>query len=174
MIDDLLKRTQHEKPKTSYFIPEVQPQYIQTPQKETQVDPLELLVIDKKTPTSDISEIVTNDKLKLLGASASMLKSQINKRSKIREKILKHLDYVIFQSDIYLLQLDHWPMFSDPTVDEKRANLSHSIVKLESEKNQEIVKCFNDQVKLYSELMETLGEYQSHIRRTQLLGGEVK
>ena len=163
-----------------YFVPGIKNQYFPNTSNvstnpSTDSDSLDLLVIDDKAQGMDISDVITDDKLKLLGATSRLLKSQIMGRSKIRDDNINRLDYVIIQCESYMLQLDEtWPPFLNPMADSKRADLSHTVTKLESEKNQEVVKCWNDLVRLYSELIKTLGEYQQLVRRTQLLSGDLR
>jgi len=58
-------------------------------------------------------------------------------------------------------------------VEAKRANLSNAINRMESEKSQEVVRCWSDQVRLYSELLTILGETQSAERRSKILNGDI-
>ena len=44
---------------------------------------------------SDIADVITNDKLKFLGATAEHLKSQIDQRAKIRDDHVNDLDSMI-------------------------------------------------------------------------------
>ena len=170
----------HVSEKNLYVIPDIKGHYLANPVSRETIPPshiesLDLLVIDHKAKNSDISDIITDDKLKLLGATSRLLKSQILKRSKIRDDNLYHLDYKIIQCETYMIRLEGlWPGFSNPMAETKKANLGQSVTRLESEKSAEVVKCWNDQVRIYSELMSTLGEYQKLIRRTQLLNGDLK
>jgi hypothetical protein len=120
---------------------------------------------------SDIADVITNDKLKFLGATATHLKSQIDQRLKIRDDHIAELDSKIIECDTGLLNMELWPMFSNPMVEKRRADLQNVIQKLEMEKRQEITKCWKDQSPLYKELLETLGEHKNVKRRTKILSG---
>lgn len=120
---------------------------------------------------SDIADVITNDKLKFLGTTASHLKSQIEQRSKIRDEQIKDLDSMISECDIGVMNLESWPMFSNQMVEKKRADFKTSIQKLELEKKKEILNCWKDQSSLYKELLETLGEYKNVQRRSKMLSG---
>jgi ATP-dependent protease HslVU (ClpYQ) ATPase subunit len=120
---------------------------------------------------SDIADVITNDKLKFLGATATHIKSQIDQRSKIRDDHIADLDSKIIECDVGLMNMELWPMFSNPMVERRRADLQNVIQRLEMEKRQEITKCWKDQSPLYKELLETLGEHKNVNRRTKMLSG---
>lgn len=120
---------------------------------------------------SDIADVITNDKIKFLGTTANHLKSQIELRSKIRDDHVNDLDSMIMECDTGVMNLESWPMFSNMMVEKKRADFKNVIQKLESEKKQEVLKCWKDQSSLYKELLETLGEYKNVQRRSKMLSG---
>ena len=123
--------------------------------------------------SGDITDLITKDKLGFLGASAKLLTKQIETRSTIRDDILNSLDYKINQCSSYLTTLESiWSEFINPMVEAKRSNLSNMSTRLEMEKNSETARCWSDQVRLQSELLKTLGDYQSVIRRSKLLTGK--
>jgi hypothetical protein len=126
---------------------------------------------NKSSSCSDIADVITNDKLKFLGATAEHLKSQIELRSKIRDDHVNDLDSMIMECDTGVMNLESWPMFSNQMVEKKRADFKNVIQKLESEKKQEVLKCWKDQSSLYKELLETLGEYKNVQRRSKMLSG---
>jgi len=83
-----------------------------------------------------------------------------------------YIDYKIVQCESYLLNIrDFWP-YINRGVETKRANLGHLISRLESEKLQETVRWWGDQVKVEAELLKTIGEYQGAKRRYRFLSGE--
>ncbi len=126
---------------------------------------------NKSSSGSDIADVITNDKLRFLGATAEHLKSQIEQRSQIRDDHVNDLDSMIRECDIGVMNLESWPMFSNPMVEKKRADFKNIIQRLESEKKQEVLKCWKDNSPLYKELLETLGEYKNVQRRSKMLSG---
>ena len=120
---------------------------------------------------SDIADLITNDKMKFLGTTAEHLKSQIEQRSKIRDDHVEDLDSMIMDCDVGVMNLESWPMFSNMMVEKKRADFKNVVQRLESEKKQEVLKCWKDQSSLYKELLETLGEYKNVQRRSKMLSG---
>lgn len=133
---------------------------------------LEALIQNKGTNGLDVTDLIVQDKLKILGSGAALLRSQIDERSRIMEANLATIEGNIMKCETYLLNLEIWPVFANPMVEAKRANLYHELSNLDSQKLQETVKCWGDQVRLYSELLKTLGEYQTAARRFQLLDGD--
>ena len=105
-------------------------------------------------------------------ANISQLRQLIDDRTNIRDNNIYSIDYKIMQCRNYLLEMETWPIFSNSMVEAKRANLGHTITKLESERGMEVSKCWNDKVRLYQELLKTLGDYKSQMRKTSLLTGE--
>ena len=85
---------------------------------------------------------------------------------------LSYIDDKILKCGGYLCQLEAFPYFGNKMVEAQRTNLSNEITRLESDKRRELVDAWSDKVRLYSELMQSLGEHQNIIRRTQLLSGE--
>ena len=130
---------------------------------------IENMVLSSRA-THDIADMMSGDKLRWHRAASSLLRKQIKSRYEIYKNIITNLDYRIVQCESYQLQLESIPMFANPLVESKRANLSNMVNKMESEKTDEIRKHWSDQVKLYSELLNVLGEYQSSLRRSQILG----
>lgn len=121
----------------------------------------------------DITDLITKDKLGFLSASAKLLTKQIENRSQIKEDILTGIDYRINQCNSYLTTLESiWPEFLNPMVEAKRSNLSNMVTRMEMEKNSETAHCWSDQIRLQSELLKTLGDYQSVIRRSKLITGK--
>ena len=133
---------------------------------------IDTILQNTQTRGQDIVDIMTQDKLIVLRATAELLKQLIDSRSQIREDNVASLDTKVLQCENYILDLDVFPAFSNSMVEAKRGNLGHSIAKLESEKNGEIAKCWSDQAGLYQELLTTLAEYRAAIRRSQLLSGD--
>jgi hypothetical protein len=125
----------------------------------------------KSSSGSDIADVITNDKIKFLSTTAHHLKSQIEQRSKIRDDHVDDLDSMIMDCDTGVMNLESWPMFSNQMVEKKRADFKNVIQRLESEKKQEVLKCWKDQSSLYKELLETLGEYKNVQRRSKMLSG---
>jgi len=134
---------------------------------------LNSMIHDTKTYGLDITDLIFQDKLKLLGTTASHLKYQIDTRLKLLNTNLSYIDDGILKCENYLVSIEALPMFTNPMVESKRANLSHEIAKLESEKRQEIVRCWSDQVRLYMDLLQTLGEYQTVKRRSYIVNGDI-
>ena len=123
--------------------------------------------------SSDITDLITKDKLGFLSATAKLLTKQIENRSKIKEDILGSLDCKINQCSSYITTLESiWPEFLNPMVEAKKANLSNMSTRLEMEKNTETARCWSDQIRLQSELLKTLGDYQAVIRRSKLITGK--
>lgn len=120
---------------------------------------------------SDIADVITDDKLKLLGTTANHLKSQIEERSRLRDEHINDLDSMITECDVGVMNLESWPMFTNQLVEKKRADFKTSIQRLELEKKKEILNCWKDQSTLYKELLVTLGEYKNVQRRSKILSG---
>jgi len=152
----------------SYVIPNVSAYAI--PEK-SYFPSLDYSISKKPSGGSDIADVITDDKLKFLGTTAQHLKSQIEQRSKIRDDHVEDLDSMIIDCDTGVMNLESWPMFSNQMVEKKRADFKNVIQKLESEKKQEVLKCWKDQSSLYKELLETLGEYKNVQRRSKMLSG---
>ena len=129
-------------------------------------------VIENTQPQGqDIADVMIQDKLMILRSTMQLLRYLIDNRSQIQKDNVASLDHKILQCGNYLLDLDVWPVFSNGMVEAKRANLSHAINGLESEKNGEMTRCWSDQVRLYQELLGTFAEYRAAMRRSQLLSG---
>ncbi|MDD3557308.1 MAG: hypothetical protein PHW27_01935 [Melioribacteraceae bacterium] len=126
---------------------------------------------NKSTSGSDIADVITNDKSKFLYATAEHLKSQIEQRSKIRDDHIADLDSKIMECDTALMNMESWPIFSNPMVEKRRADFQNTIQRLELEKRQEVTKCWKDNSPLYKELLETLGEHKNVQRRSKMLSG---
>ena len=126
---------------------------------------------NNRSSGSDIADVITNDKLKFLGATAKHLKYQIDHRSKIRDDQIADLDTKIMECDVGVMNLESWAMFSNPMVEKRRADLQNVIQRLEMEKRQEVTKCWKDQSPFYKELLETLGEHKNAKRRSKMLSG---
>ncbi len=104
-----------------------------------------------------------------------LLRYLIDNRSQIRDDNMTNLNNRVLQCESYVVNLeDIWPAFGHPMVEAKKANLSHAVNGLESEKNQEMTRCWSDQARLYQELLTTIGEYRAAMRRSQLLSGETQ
>ena len=131
-------------------------------------------VPDINKSVTDITDLLTGDKLHFLEASARLIQQQINSRTKIKDENIYRLDYKILECGNYLVGMDFIPPFVNPMVEAKRANLSHTINRMESEKNQEVARCWSDQVRLYSELLKILGDIQTAERRSKILTGDIK
>jgi hypothetical protein len=160
-------------PTASKYSTQENPLAMNNPFLPANTETLETMINDTREYGLDISDLVMKDKLKLIGTTASMLKRQIDERSKIRDDNLLSMDYRIMQCESYLDNLDQaWQFLENPMVESKRDNLYHEISNLQNNKLQEAVKCWSDQVRLYSELLTTLGEYQAAIRRFKLLEGD--
>jgi len=149
--------------------------YTQNYLKETTYFPGLDYSIDSKakyiSSGSNIADIITNDKLKFLGATAEHLKSQIEHRSKIRDDHIADLDSKIMECDTALMNMESWPIFSNPMVEKRRADFQNTIQRLELEKRQEVTKCWKDNSPLYKELLETLGEQKNVQRRSKMITG---
>jgi hypothetical protein len=135
-------------------------------------DSLEAMVHDTKTYGLDVTDLIMKDKVNLLGTTARLLRNHIDARTNLMNDNLKDIDDKIVKCDCYLLQIEAFPYFVNKMIEAKRTNLSNEITRLESERRGEIVTAWSDKIRLYSELIEALGEYQSHVRRSQLISGE--
>ncbi len=135
-------------------------------------DTLEAMIHDTRTYGLDVTDLIMQDKTRLISTTARLLRHQIDARTNLMNDNLKYIDDKIVKCDSYLLQLDGLPYFGNKLVDSRRTNLSNEITRLESDKRRELVDAWSDKVRLYSELMQSLGEHQNIIRRTQLLSGE--
>jgi hypothetical protein len=119
----------------------------------------------------DLTDLFVDDKLKLATTNLKLLRHQISSRTQIRDDNISGLDYTIVQCESYLLNLDNFPFLGNPLAESKRAALGSTVTKLESEKHSEMVKWWGDLVRVYSNLMEAMAEYQALIRRKQVLKG---
>ena len=131
-------------------------------------------VIENPQPQGqDIADVMIQDKLLMLRSTMQLLRYLIDNRSQIRDDNMTNLNNRVLQCESYVVNLeDIWPAFSHSMVEAKKANLSHAVNGLESEKNQEMTRCWSDQARLYQELLTTIGEYRAAMRRSQLLSGE--
>jgi hypothetical protein len=132
---------------------------------------LESFIQNTQPKYQNIAESIMSDKLLLQSANIELLKQLINKRTKIKQDNIMNIDHRIQQCRIYLVELEDWSVFSNSLVESKRSNLGSSISRMESEKCQESSRCWNDQVRLYQELLKTMGEYRAVHRRNSLLSG---
>jgi hypothetical protein len=130
-------------------------------------------VIENTQPQGhDIADVMIQDKLLMLRSTMQLLRYLIDDRSRIRDDNMTNLNNRVLQCESYVVNLeDIWPAFGHPMVEAKKANLSHAVNGLESEKNQEMTRCWSDQAPLYQELLTTIGEYRAAMRRSQLLSG---
>jgi len=135
-------------------------------------DSLDSVIEDSQPPGQDIAGVMSQDKLLILRSTMQLLRGLIDNRSQIKQDNVAGLDNKILQCGNYLLDLDVWPAFSNGMVEGKRANLGNAINRLESEKNNEMSRCWSDQSRLYQELLSTFSEYRAAVRRSQLLSGE--
>jgi hypothetical protein len=135
-------------------------------------DSLESAIHDTKTYGLDVTDLIMQDKTRIISTTARLLRHQIDARTNLMNDNLKYIDDKILKCGAYLHQLDSLPYFGNKLVDSRRSNLSNEITRLESEKRKEVVSSWGDKVRLYSDLMQSLGEHQNIIRRTQLLSGE--
>ena len=133
------------------------------------LDKLESFIPNAQFQYQDIAGSIMRDKLLLQGANVELIKQLINKRTKIKQDNIMNIDFGIQQCRTYLRELEDWPVFSNSLVESKRSNLGHTIGRMESEKRQENSRCWNDQVRLYQELLKTMGEYRAAHRRNSLL-----
>jgi len=130
-------------------------------------------VIENTQPQGhDIADVMIQDKLLMLRSTMQLLRYLIDNRSQIRDDNMTNLNNRVLQCESYVVNLeDIFPAFGHPMVEAKKANLSHAVNGLESEKNQEMTRCWSDQARLYQELLTTIGEYRAAMRRSQLLSG---
>lgn len=123
------------------------------------------------TQSKDLTDLFVDDRLKLARANLKLLQHQIDSRTKIRDNNIDSLDYTILRCGSYLAQMDDFPELANPLVESKRAALSTTVTKLESEKHTEMIKWWGDLTRVYSNLMDAVAEYMSLMRRKQILGG---
>ena len=135
-------------------------------------DSLEAMIHDTKTYGLDVTDLIMQDKTRLISTTARLLRHQIDARTNLMNDNLRYIDDKILQCGSYFHQLDGLPYFGNKLVEARRNNLNNEITRLESERRKELVNAWGDKVRLYSDLMQSLGEYQNIIRRTQLLSGE--
>jgi hypothetical protein len=135
-------------------------------------DSLEAAIHDTKTYGLDVTDLIMQDKTRLISTTARLLRHQIDARTNLMNDNLSYIDDKIVKCGGYLCQLEAFPPFGNKMVEAQRANLNNEITRLESEKRKEVVSSWGDKVRLYSDLMQSLGDYQNIIRRTQLLSGE--
>ena len=135
-------------------------------------DSLEAMIHDTKTYGLDVTDLIMQDKTRIISTTARLLRHQIDARTNLMNDNLKYIDDKILQCGSYFHRLDGFPYFGNKLVEAKRSNLTNEISRLESEKRKEVVSSWSDKVRLYSDLMQSLGEYQNIIRRSQLLSGE--
>lgn len=156
----------------NYIIPCISDYGVNDSQEKSYFSSLDYTNSQKSLKTGyDITDTITNDKLKFLGTTANHLKSQIEQRSKIRDDHIKDLDSMILECDTGVMNLEPWPIFTNQFVEKKRGDLKNTIQRLEFEKKQEVLNCWKDQSSLYKELLKTLGEYKNVQRRSKMLRG---
>ena len=136
---------------------------------------LDSVIENTQSQGQDIADVIIQDKLLMLRSTMQLLRYLIDNRSQIRDDNMTNLNNRVLQCESYVVNLeDIWPAFGHPMVEAKKANLSHAVNGLESEKNQEMTRCWSDQTRLYQELLTTIGEYRAAMRRSQLLSGETQ
>ena len=135
-------------------------------------DSIEAMIHDTKTYGLDVTDLIMQDKTRLISTTARLLRHQIDARTNLMNDNLKDIDDKILQCGSYFHQLDGFPYFGNKLVEAKRSNICNTITKLESDRRKEIVSSWSDKLRIYSDLMQSLGEYQNIIRRKQLLSGE--
>ncbi|MFC1552103.1 hypothetical protein ACFL6P_05995 [Candidatus Latescibacterota bacterium] len=135
-------------------------------------DSLEAAIHDTKTYGLDVTDLIMQDKTRIISTTARLLRHQIDARTNLMNDNIGNIDDKIVKCGGYLCQLEALPYFGNKMVEAQRTNLNNEITRLESEKRKEVVSSWGDKVRLYSDLMQSLGEYQNIIRRTQLLSGE--
>ena len=133
-------------------------------------------VIENTQPQGqDIADVMIQDKLLMLRSTMQLLRYLIDNRSRIRDDNMTNLNNIVVHCESYVVKLeDIFSPFGNAMVEAKKANLSHAVNGLESEKNQEMTRCWSDQARLYQELLTTIGEYRAAMRRSQLLSGETQ
>ena len=135
-------------------------------------DSLEAAIHDTKMYGLDVTDLIMQDKTRIISTTARLLRHQIDARSNLMNDNIGNIDDKIVKCGGYLCQLEAFPDFGNKLVEAKRTNLNNEITRLESEKRKEVVSSWGDKVRLYSDLIQSLGEHQNIIRRTQLLSGE--
>jgi len=136
---------------------------------------LDSIIENSQPQGQDIADVMIQDKLLMLRSTMQLLRYLIDNRAQIRDDNMTNLNNRVLQCESYVVNLeDIWPAFGHPMVEAKKANLSHAVNGLESEKNQEMTRCWSDQARLYQELLTTIGEYRAAMRRSQLLSGETQ
>ena len=133
---------------------------------------IESMVCDLPSDNMDITDRIIKDKISLLGTTARILRHQIDERNKMYADNIRYIDYKIIKCECYLLNIDGFPPFINKMIEGQRTNLSNEIAHLETEKRKEIVNNWGDKVKLYADLIQTLGEYQNAIRRAKIISGD--
>ena len=84
---------------------------------------IDTILQNTQTRGQDIVDIMTQDKLIVLRATAELLKQLIDSRSQIREDNVASLDTKVLQCENYILDLDVFPAFSNSMVEAKRSGL---------------------------------------------------
>ena len=124
------------------------------------------------SPSGDITDLIFRDKADLMSATARMIQSQINARTTMMNENIAELDERIVAADNYRLEIENISDFVSPLVESRRASLSNEASRLEAEKRKELVSWWGDTIKLYSELMNILGDYRALSRKSELLRGD--
>jgi len=154
-----------------YEVPSNSENYTDLASSEAGLNPnkLESFIQNAQPNYHNIAESIMVDKLLLQRTNIELIKQLINKRTKIKLDNKMNIDFGIQQCRDYLVKLEELSAFGNSDVDSKRSKLGQSISRMESEKRTENNRCWNDQVRLYQELLKTMGEYRASHRRNSLL-----
>lgn len=142
------------------------------PYSPVPTDSLEHLIHNTKTYGMDISDLILGDRLKALGNTVQLFTNELDSRSKILQKNIKDIDYKIVRCEGYLINLEHFSPYVNKMMESKRLNLSNEIMRLESERRQEINRYWSDKIRFSTELVKSMGEYQAAIRKASILAGD--
>lgn len=128
----------------------------------------------EKPITSDVTDVITNDRLNLLSTTIDHLTYQINKRAKLRDRNLSDLDDLLLKNETTLLNLDSFHLNVNPMIESKRTECNRTISQIRADKNDVGIRCWKDQSSLYTDLLKSIGEYKTIKRRSKILSGDYR
>jgi hypothetical protein len=125
----------------------------------------------KTEKSGNIVEEIFGDKVQSLRATIDSILAQIEERKTLRKSNLHGILQGECKCDTELMQLEDRIGFSNagPGTDKARATIQKELLNLERERRFEEVSCWRDLVFLRKELLNTLREYQTAVRRQEML-----
>ena len=108
-----------------------------------------------------------------LAKTAEEILELIQERVQLKYENIRRMDYDSCRIGTRLLQMEPWPLGSNPNIDRMRSGLEQELLAFEKEKRMEEVACWRDVCRTCSELREAVRELFDEDQRQRLVGGEL-